>query len=186
MLTKILFLLILIVTPVYPWSWDTHQNIVEYVYLGLPIEIQMQLNLTKLKDGAIIPDRDFKDHKKHHYPYSMMEAKKWLENDTDISTNLGIASHYITDSYAAPHNIFGEKPFQHAAFEKQVSKYYPKVSCKDYNLKIEQLDGALTTSKDWSIWLKTKNIKIPKNEVDEATKMLFSVFLDKLNTTCGI
>ena len=97
--------------------------------------------------------------------YSMMEAKKWLENDTDISTNLGIASHYITDSYAAPHNIFGEKPFQHAAFEKQVSKYYPKVSCKDYNLKIEELDGALTTSKDWSIWLKTKNIKIPKNEV---------------------
>lgn len=186
MFTKLIIILLILIPTVDAWSWDTHQNMIEYVYLSLPVETQMQLNLTKLKEGAIIPDKDFKDYKKHHYPYSLEEAEKWLNNDTDLSFNLGIASHYITDSFAAPHNIFGEDYKLHARFENQVDDYYPRIECKDYNFKLNQLSEATKNSKDWKYWLKTKNKEIPEKEVDEATKFLFSIILKKLNTTCGI
>ncbi len=170
----------------YSWQWDTHQNIIEYVYLSLPVETQLQLNLTKLKEGAIIPDKDFKDHRRHHYPESLEEARKWLNNDSDLSLNLGIASHYITDSFAAPHNIFGENYDDHADFEKQVGRYYPSVDCQDYNFTLNNLNIATKNSQDWKVWLKTKNKEIPEREVDESAKFLFSIVLDKLNATCGI
>ena len=186
MFAKIFILLLFLIPTVNAWSWDTHQNIIEYVYIALPVEVQTQINLTKLKEGSVIPDRDFKDHKFHHYPESLVEAKKWLNNNTDLSLNLGIASHYITDSFAAPHNIFGENYYQHAAFENQVKKYYPNVECNDYGLKLEDLKHATKNSKDWELWLKTKSKEIPQKEVDESTKLLFSVILNKLNTTCGI
>ena len=71
-----LIIMLLVIPQVNAWKWDTHQNIIEYVYLNLPIEVQQQLNLTKLKEGAIIPDRDFKDNRLHHYPKSLSEAEK--------------------------------------------------------------------------------------------------------------
>ncbi len=180
----IVILVLLLIPTVNAWKWDTHQNIIEYVYLNLPLEVQQQLNLTKLKEGAVIPDRDFEDHRSHHYPNSLKEAEKWLNNNTDLSLNIGIASHYITDSYAAPHNIAGENYKQHAQFEKQVSKYYPSIECKDYGLSLKDLGKATKNSKDWDQWLKTKNKEIPQKEVDESTKMLFSIVLQKLDTTC--
>ncbi len=185
MFTKLIIALIILMPTVNAWSWDTHQNIIEYVYLSLPIETQIKLNLTKLKEGAIIPDKDFKDHKKHHYPASLKEAEKWLNNATDLSLSLGIASHYITDSFAAPHNIFGEDYKLHSYFENQVDNYYPKIECKDYNLELDQLSEATKNSKDWGIWLKNKDKRIPQKEVDESAKLLFSITLKKLNTTCG-
>lgn len=175
---------LLLMPAVNAWNWDTHQNIIEYVYLNLPPEKQQQLNLTKLREGAVMPDRDFKDHKLHHYPKSLEEAKRWLNNDTDLSLSLGIASHYITDSFAAPHNVFGEKYSQHAQFENQVRYYYPNVDCEDYGYSIDDLGISTENSEDWDKWLKTKNNKIPQKEVDEAEKFLFSIILKKLDTKC--
>lgn len=180
----VIVILLLLVPGVHAWKWDTHQNIIEYVYINLPLEVQQKLNLTKLKDGAVIPDRDFKDHKLHHYPFTLTEAQKWLSNDSDLSLNLGIASHYITDSYVAPHNIFGENYKDHSAFESQVSDYYPNVACKDYGLTLNDLHKATKNSEDWKPWLRSRDKSIPEREVDEATRMLFSIILKKLNTTC--
>ena len=167
------------------WKADTHKNIIEYIYLNLPSESQNKLNLTKLKDGSVIPDRDFKDHKRHSYPNSLYEAKKWLENNDDLSLSLGIASHYITDSFAAPHNVRGEDYYLHAAFEGQVKNYYPNIKCGDYGFSLEDLNKVTKNSRDWHLWLNSKNKKIPQKEVDESTKFLFSIILKKLNTTCS-
>ncbi|MBI2148833.1 zinc dependent phospholipase C family protein [Candidatus Woesearchaeota archaeon] len=180
----ILLIVLLLIPQVHAWKWETHQNIIEYIYFNLPIEAQQQLNITKLKEGSITPDKDFKDHKLHHYPKSLIEAEKWLNNDTDISFNMGIASHYITDSFAAPHNINGEDYKLHSAFENQVKNYYPNTKCYNYKLKIQDLSKGTKTSEEWKIWLKTKDRIIPEKEVDESTKLLFSIILNKLNLTC--
>ncbi len=186
MFAKILIILLILLPAANAWSWDTHQNIIEYVYLALPVEAQMKLDITKLKEGAVMPDKIFKDHRMHHYPESLEEARKWLNNDTDLSLNIGIASHYITDSFAAPHNIFGEDYNKHAQFENQVDKYYPNVECGNYGFKLENLKIATKNSQDWNLWLKTKDKNIPRREVDEAAKFLFSIVLPKLNVSCGI
>ena len=162
---RILIILLLLLPTVYAWKAETHENIIEYVYLNLPIEVQTQLNITKLKEGAVMPDRDFKDFRRHHYPASLEEANKWLNNNSDLSLNLGIASHYITDSFAAPHNIPGEEYYDHSYFEKQVTYYYPNIECKDYGFTINNLHIAAKNSEDWGIWLKTKDKKIPQKEV---------------------
>ncbi len=169
---------------VYAWQWNTHQNIIEFVYLHLDQETQQKLNLTALREGAIIPDRDFKDVQFHHYPSALTEAKKWLNNDTDISLNLGIASHYITDSFVAAHNVKKEKPADHAKFENQVKTYLPNVDCKNDGSKLEDLEKATINAKDWPVWLKTKDKKIAEREVDEATIFLFSIILTELNASC--
>lgn len=180
----IFFIIFLLIPQAHAWGFQTHKNIIEYVYLNLPLETQQKLNLTRLEEGSIMPDLVFKDTTKHHYPYSLLEAKKWLNNDSDLSLNIGIASHYITDSFAAPHNIFGENYKDHAAFEKQIETYSPIVSCSNYNFKLEDLKIGTLNSKDWPIWLKTKDKSIPQREVDQATKFLFSIVLQKLNATC--
>ena len=167
---KLVIVLLLILPAVNAWKAETHKNIIEYVYLNLPIEQQERLNLTKLKEGAIAPDRDFKDFRNHHYPPSLNKAKLWLDNDTDLSYNLGVASHYIVDSFVAPHNIKGEKYSDHSNFESQVSSYYPSVECKDYGFSLEDLKFGTKNYQDWNLWLKTKNNNIPKREVDEASK----------------
>lgn len=169
----------------YSWGAETHKNIVEYVYLSLSLEAQAQLDLEKLKEGAVMPDRDFKDFRKHHYPQSLEEAEKWLNGDGDLSLNIGIASHYITDSFSAPHTVSGENYHDHSKFEKQVTYYYPNVECRDYNFNLEDLKSTTKNSKDWKEWLENKNKKIPQQEVDEATKFLFSIVLGELNATCN-
>lgn len=171
---------------VHAWKADTHKNIIEYVYLNLPEEAQSRLNLEKLKEGAVMPDRDFKDFRNHHHPNSLREAQKWLNNNTDLSLNLGIASHYITDSFAAPHNIAGEKYSDHNYFEQQVRYYYPDSGCMDYGFNLDDLKIAVKNKKDWNLWLRTKDKTMPQREVEESTRFLFSIVLKKLNTTCGV
>ncbi len=181
-----IFIIMVLLLPVsYAWKAETHQNIVEYIYLSLPEDAQSKLDLEKLKEGSVMPDRDFKDFKKHHYPAALNEAHKWLNNGTDLSLNLGIASHYMADSFAAPHNIAGEKYSDHNYFEQQVKYYYPVSVCMDYGFKLENLGIGVNNKKDWDLWLKTKDKSIPENEVEESTKFLFSVILKKLNTACN-
>ena len=181
----LIFLIIFLLIPqVHAWGFNTHKNIIEYVYFNLPLEVQHELNLTRLKEGSIMPDLVFQDTTKHHYPYSLTEAKRWLNNDSDLSLNICIAAHYITDSFAAPHNIFGENYKDHATFEKQVGNYYPISDCGNYNFKLEDLKVGTANSKDWYIWLKTKDVTIPQREIDQATKFLMSIVMKKLNATC--
>ncbi len=132
-----------------------------------------------------MPDKYFKDQRLHHYPASLDLAKKWLNNDSDLSINLGIASHYITDSFVAPHNIFNESSKDHHDFEKQVEDYYPSINCIDKNFSIEDLKIGTVNAKDWNIWLKTKDKQIPQREKNQAAEFLTSIILKKLNTTCN-
>ena len=127
------------------WNFQTHQDIVESVYYSL--NNISYLNLTTLKYGAIVPDKVFRDHRLHSYPKSYINGLKWLNETKNALKNhdynnasyaFGIATHYIADSFSAPHNIKGESSRLHAMYENQASVVYDYVNCKKYEYELNK------------------------------------------------
>src|SRR3989344_1639489 len=120
MLKKIFLILsiLLLIPNVFAWNWFTHQEIGENVYNALPEDLQNKLNLEKIKEGTIAPDKDFKDNVRHHYPQSYNLTLHWLDvaknsletQDYDnASYAFGVATHYVSDSFSAPHYVKNEQ-----------------------------------------------------------------------------
>ncbi len=184
---KFVFLVVLLLylPNSYAWKWDTHFSIVESVYYSMPNELQSKVNFSRMKEGSVAPDKNFKDFKKHSYPASLILAKKWLSDKSDMAYNFGVASHYISDSFVAAHNIAGEDYNDHERFEITVLKYKPEVECRNYNLNLDRdLVKATESKKDWGFWLKTKDKKIVQKEVDNVMRLIYSISLDYFNYTC--
>lgn len=174
------------------WSWNTHQMFAEKVYNSMPLDLQNKLNLTAMKEGSIAPDRDFHDNIKHHYPPSYDLALKWLDLSCNIdcdyekaSYGFGVATHYITDSFVAPHYIAKEPGYLHSEFENQGKYYISKVKCYDYNLDLkESLIIGSKNYKDWGEWLVSKDENIIFKEIDEAMTVVYSAAFDKFDFEC--
>jgi hypothetical protein len=173
------------------WDWNNHKSIVQTLYYSTPYEIQRNLDLQQLEIGAIAPDKDFHDNRLHHYPKSYNLTLHWLNKTkehlekkeySEASYAFGVASHYISDSFVAPHYISKEEPKLHSKFEKQSST---KLSCinNKYNLK-EDLEKASKNEKDWEPWLKSQNPEIPQKEIKQSMKLISPLFLEIFNTTC--
>lgn len=171
----------LLVPSVYAWDYEGHKAIVEYVYYST--DMQFKFNLSRLQEGAIAPDKIFRDQRRHHYPDTLALANKWLNNNSDISYNFGVASHYISDSFVSPHYVKNEKYKDHMAFEKQAVSI--NMECKYYNFNFDKelARGALNV-KDWKYWLRSRDKKIPQREMDQAVKLVLSVAIKKFNLTC--
>ena len=186
MLLLILFLI--------AWKWPTHENIISSIHNQLDLETQGELNLTLMKEGAIAPDKDFKDTVNHHYPPSYKLAQNWLnkaryyystQNYEQASYAFGVASHYIDDSFVAPHNINGESSQDHSDFEEQPQNYFPKTKCYNVELNLEQeLITATKNKKDWSIWLNNRDPNIPENEIEQAMPLLFHLAITTFDASC--
>ena len=185
-MNKFLILIVFIIycLNVNAWKDDTHIMFAENVYYSMPDELQAKLNLSRMKEGSVAPDKDFKDFKRHHYPDSLYLSKLWLNNKTDVSYSFGVASHYISDSFVAPHNIVGEKYNDHAYFESQAFYYSPKAKCKDYGFKLDELKIATKNKQDWNKWLNGKDREIVHEEVDEAMAFVYSIAINYFNYTC--
>ena len=187
----IIILCFLIIPSVSAWGWNTHQMFVEKVYDSMPLELQSKLNLSLMKEGAIAPDKDFHDNVWHHYPPRYNLSLKCLDFDchnecnyTDASYRFGVATHYISDSFVAPHNIRNEPSKLHSEFERQ--KYISKVKCNDYNLDLKKnLEIGSENSKDWGEWMLNKDEKIVNREVDQAMMLVYSVAFDKFDFKCA-
>ena len=113
-----LFLILLLTPVVSAWNWDTHQAFDDSVYYRLDDNIKSKLNLGLMEYGSIIPDKEFKDFTRHSFPLAIKQAEYWIEKARDnlhdgdynnASLSFGIASHYIVDSFSAPHSISGEE-----------------------------------------------------------------------------
>lgn len=185
-MNKIIFLLIIIIISVNVNAWkdDTHMMFVENIYYSMPDEMQKTLNLSRMREGAVAPDKYFKDFKRHHYPDSLPLAKSWLNNKSDVSFSFGVAAHYISDSFVAAHNIPGENYNDHSYFESQVLYYRSLIKCKDYGFKLEDLKMGVKNKADWNPWLKSKDRNIPEKEVDEAMAFMYSIAVNYFNYTC--
>lgn len=189
---KLALIILLFLPSVYAWDWDGHQAIASKVYLSFPDELQQKLDLNLIKLGSIAPDQLFKDQFDHHYPPTLNKSLYWInltkyylskEDYQNASYSFGVFTHYISDSFASPHNVHKEKLKDHLAYERQAS--VPKTKCKkrDYNLQ-KELEKATESKEDWPVWLKTKDKSLPQKRTEEATGLVYAVALDVFNTTC--
>lgn len=170
------------------WNSQGHQKLVENVYYSMPSSLQEKLNLTLMKEGAVAPDLVFHDTVLHHFPPSRDLAYKWLNNITslsDFSYNFGVAAHYISDSFVAPHNVQKEDPALHSKFEKQVNSYAVKTGCANYNFTLNDLEIAVKNAADWDIWLNSQDPAIPQKEFEQAQKFIYSIAIQKLGYECN-
>tara|TARA_Y100000310_G_scaffold343864_1_gene453558 strand:- start:2398 stop:3111 length:714 start_codon:yes stop_codon:yes gene_type:complete len=191
----IILCFLLLIQASYAWDWQVHPRIAEKAVEALPLEIQEKLNTTKLIEGSIAPDKDFHDNVLHHYPPSYNKTLYWLnitkiefekENYNEASYAFGVASHYITDSFATPHYIYKEPGWLHSKYEKQPNEFEIQTTCKNKHLDLkDKLEYESTKTNLWSSWLETYDHSIPQNQVELATELMYSVALETFDTKCS-
>jgi len=189
---KLILTIFVLVFLINGWTWSTHQIISEKIINSLPRELN--LNISLVKEGSIAPDKYFKDFRYHNYPYTINSSDYWIKkakyfysiNDiNNASYSFGVLSHYISDTFAAPHTVSKEEYELHKKFENQASNYIPISNCQKYNLNLKkELENSVSNKEDWYLWLKSKNIEIPKKEIEQAVKVLYPVALNIFNTNC--
>lgn len=187
-----LFLLLLLPTA-HSWRWDAHKSFVEQFYNNIDNQTKSNLNLELMKIGSIVPDEVFKDNIYHHYPPSLDLAQEWLDGAKEeyslghyknASLAFGIASHYISDSFVAPH--YNSETWElHMEFEAQVDYYTPKTRCEDSKKTLKEfLEEGSKAKDDWDYWSNGKSKSVPEKEVDKAMEAVYAFGLSTFNAKC--
>ncbi|MGB9979205.1 zinc dependent phospholipase C family protein [Methanobacterium sp.] len=144
------------ISTVSAWDWITHDEIAESNYYSLPEDMQHNLNLDLIKKGSISPDFIFLDFKYHSYPNSYGKAIYWLNKGQSYykkgdfyyaSYCYGVSSHYITDSFSAPHAA-GMTGVQHLIYETKASFLKPEVVDVTGSLNSTMYKGDLNGTKN--------------------------------------
>jgi hypothetical protein len=176
-LTIFLVAVFLNVSAVSAWDWNTHEEIIESNYHSLPADMQQNLDLKIMKKGSLAPDFIFFDFKYHSYPNSYQKSIYWLNKGQYYygkgdfyyaSYCYGVASHYIADSFSAPHAA-GVGGIQHVIYEAKASFLKPKMVQVKGNLNSTMYNGDLNDQKSWKIWIKTKNDSLIQEDLNQAT-----------------
>jgi hypothetical protein len=170
------------------WNWNTHQEIVESNYYSLPSDIQKNLNLEVMKKGSNDPDFAFFDFKYHSYPNSYQKASYWLNKGQKYYTNgdyydasycYGAASHYITDSFSAPHAACVSGP-NHNIYEIKASFLKPESVKITGDLNSTMYNGDLNGEKSWNSWIKSKDNSLIQNDLNHATGASYNAVYSSL------
>ncbi len=178
----ILSVLSLVLMPCdYAWKWSTHSNIVEKTYYSMPTYIKKNLNLNAMKNGSNDPDEVFQDFQNHSFHNSYYLALKWLNKGKYAyrskkyyyaSYCFGVASHYISDTYSAPHSV-NDTSYLHSIYEKQANYMKPTISNSNQNLYTNLKQGDAQGKKDWASWKKTRKNSIVQNDLNKATSATY-------------
>ncbi len=190
----ILMLMLVLAPFVSASNWDTHRAFAGSVYYNLNDSLRENLSLSLMEEGSIIPDKIFQDYKKHSFPLSYIEAKKWLQKTkTDLenkdyknaSLDFGIASHYIVDSFSSPHSFSGEDYASHKEYEDQASSDYLYAACNNEKIKLQ--DALYTGSLNgghWITWTETRDRSLPFHDVENAMNHLFPIAMETFGSRC--
>jgi len=103
--------------------WKTHIRISNEVLHRLKVPLS-SAEASSLRDGVVAPDK-WEDYP-HHYAksetirkYLLLSRKAYLQNDLPTAYNyLGVALHYIQDSYTSFPSSFS--PLKHQHWEQQI------------------------------------------------------------------
>jgi hypothetical protein len=191
-LTMLFLTVCLIFAPVSDaWTWSTHSSIVDSTYYSLPNSIHSKLSLSAMRDGSNDPDQIFHDYRDHSYPYSYNKAIYYLNQGSSYykqkkyylaSKSFGIASHYISDTFSAPHCVSGESSSQHQAYENQASKLKPHVTAVNGNLKLLMYQGYTSEKSDWTKWQKTHSTSYTQKDLNRAASITFMAINNSINS----
>lgn len=172
------------------WSWKTHSDIVNAIYYGLPLEVQKNLDLQTMRDASNDPDEIFKDFTTHSYPNSYGKAKSWLDKGKaaydrgdykEASYDYGVASHYISDTFSAPHCVSKEEYSDHEKYEDQAKNLKPTATYSSGDLYAMMKDGYTQGGTRWNEWLQTKNSAIVQNNLNNGASAALSAIKDSIN-----
>lgn len=164
------------------WNWNTHEEIVESNYNSLPSDIKQNLSLDAMKEGSIDPDFKFFDYKYHSYPNSYGKAEEWLNKGQYYyeigdyyyaSYCYGVASHYITDSFSAPHCADASGP-NHTLYETRASFITPEEVNSNDNLNSAINKASSNGKSNWNQWLQSKNDSDIQNDLNIATSTSYN------------
>lgn len=167
----------------FAWKWQTHSKIVDKIYYSMPVYIQENLDLTAMRDGSNDPDEKFQDFINHSFPGSYFKAKEWLnkgklayreKNYYYASYCFGVASHYISDTFSAPHSA-NDTSYLHSTYESQANTLKPSIyRTNDKDLYSLLKQGDRQGEKDWNVWKKTRKSSITQNNLNQATTASYS------------
>ncbi len=147
-----LFVILLITSPLtinLSNAWNsghdtTHEHIAAKLYSDMPTHIKKNLDISEMKKGANLPDKSDKDKKYllHKYPLSVDKVEENLKKAMTYfnkaknaqpvdktkyykqeSLHLGMATHYISDTFAAPHTAYMENYKDYYKIADKVTKY---------------------------------------------------------------
>ncbi len=195
-MNKVIIMSVLLITiplvqmsAVSAWNWNTHQEIVESNYHSLPPEMQKNLNLEVMKKGSNDPDFAFFDFKYHSYPNSYEKVTYWLSEGQKHYKNgdyyyasycYGVASHYITDSFSAPHTACISGP-NHILYEAKASFLEPEEVKVTGDLNSTMYNGDLNGEKSWNTWIKSKDDSLIQNDLNQATGVSYNALYTSLS-----
>ena len=169
---KWLIIFLLLMPSATAWLGTGHENIVILTYYQLD---NNNLNLSEMIRGSTDPDRVFHDTRNHHFPDSFPKSKKWLDqvkidiknkDFNNASYAFGVASHYISDSFAAPHNVEKEDSSKHSKYEKTANNFLVS-GCKNRSVLFDVLSNH-TKPNDWYNWINTNEKKIVYDNFNQA------------------
>lgn len=162
------------------WTWNTHSKIADSVYYSMPKNVQSKLSLSAMRDGSNDPDEKFKDYRRHSFSSSYTQAVHWLNKGTtayksknyrSASKYFGIASHYISDTFSAPHSVSGESSSKHSSYENAAKKLKPTQTTMSGSLYNLMKSGYTHGKSDWKNWLKTKKTYYVQKDLNKATSV---------------
>jgi hypothetical protein len=163
------------------WTSVTHDDIVDEVYSSLPLDAQHNLNLEIMRSASDDPDFKFFDYRYHHYPASYAKADYWLVQGQlsyeagdyeQASYSFGVASHYISDSFDAPHCLSGTTGY-HTLYELQATALNPHITFKSGNLKSLMANGHIKGEYSWNSWMTSRNPSYVQADLNRATSACF-------------
>lgn len=190
MLLLLMNLLIMQIPAVSAWNWNTHEKITENNYYTLPSDIQQNLDLSTMKEGAAAPDFRFFDFSNHHYPNSYDKSVYWLNqgqyyykthNYHYASYCYGIASHYITDSFCAPHCASEDNKLYHLLYEAEAIFLTPQYTPYSNDLSSSLYNSRINGEIYWNDWLQTKNKLDIQNPLNQATITSYNALYQSLS-----
>ncbi|HNR25672.1 MAG TPA: zinc dependent phospholipase C family protein [Methanobacteriaceae archaeon] len=163
------------------WTSVTHDDFVEEVYYFLPADAQQKLNLELMKSASDDPDFKFFDYRFHHYPASCARADYWLDRGASAyekgdydqaSYSFGVASHYITDSFCAPHCVDGATGY-HSLYEIQATTLNPHITIKSGNLDTLMADGHVKGQYSWNSWMTSRDSSYIQADLNRAASACY-------------
>ncbi|MGC9517814.1 MAG: zinc dependent phospholipase C family protein [Methanomicrobiales archaeon] len=194
---KLLILLVFIVltqaSPATAWSVTTHHDIAREIYYSLPADAQKNLSLDRMIDGSDDPDLKFMDFKYHHYPATTIKADEWLDKGEkhykngeydEASYCFGVASHYISDSFCAPHCVKDEDDvlkINHQIYELRAMLLDPEVSYMEGNIVDRMHKGKSSGEDNWDEWNKSGNNILIQTDLNHAASAAYSEVFKRIN-----
>jgi hypothetical protein len=192
--TVLTFILVVLMPTADAWSWKTHSEIVDVVYYGLPTNVQEKLDLKTMENASNDPDEIFHDFTYHSYPKSYDKAVYWLDlgknayysgNYENASYDYGVACHYISDTFSAPHGVSGESSSLHSKYEDHAKKLTPTLTSVNGDLNTLMMNGKNQDASSWSEWLQTDDDSIIQNNLDQGTSVCLFAVNNSINNGTG-